>query len=122
VTTGDKLGSGTDANVSLTLFGALGDSGVCELKDSETHTNKFEKGHTDIFLVNCLDLGNITKLRIWHDNKGLGSSWYLSRVTVMEEDSHSRFEFPCDQWLSSSEGDNQVLRELLCKEVRGFAR
>lgn len=42
--TGNERGSGTDANVFLTIFGEHGDSGERPLKHSETHTNKFEKG------------------------------------------------------------------------------
>lgn len=41
--TGDVSGAGTDANVFITLFGDLGDSGEKKLIKSETHKNKFER-------------------------------------------------------------------------------
>ena len=45
VYTGDVSGAGTDANVFLTIFGDKGDTGERKLAKSETHTDKFEKGH-----------------------------------------------------------------------------
>ena len=45
VFTGDVSGGGTDANVFLTVFGQLGDSGERKLLKSETHRNKFERNH-----------------------------------------------------------------------------
>ena len=44
VTTGDVYGAGTDANVFLTMYGDLGDTGERKLSKSETNTNKFERG------------------------------------------------------------------------------
>lgn len=43
VVTGDEFGCGTDANVFVTIFGELGDSGEKKLVNSETHKNKFER-------------------------------------------------------------------------------
>ena len=58
VTTGDLNGSGTDANVFLIMFGEYGDSGEIELKNSETYKDKFERGHTDVFMLkDILSLG-----------------------------------------------------------------
>ncbi|MED6285501.1 hypothetical protein CHARACLAT_029959, partial [Characodon lateralis] len=44
VMTGDVNGAGTDANVFLTIYGDLGDTGERKLNKSETNTNKFERG------------------------------------------------------------------------------
>ena len=43
VFTGDVRGSGTNANVFLTLYGENGDSGERKLSKSETHVDKFER-------------------------------------------------------------------------------
>ena len=51
VVTGDLSGSGTDANVFLIIFGEYGDSGEIALENSETYKDKFERGHTDVFLL-----------------------------------------------------------------------
>lgn len=42
--TGDVYGGGTDANVFLTIYGDLGDTGERKLSKSETNGNKFERG------------------------------------------------------------------------------
>lgn len=44
VMTGDVYGAGTDANVFLTVYGDLGDTGERKLRKSETNSNKFERG------------------------------------------------------------------------------
>lgn len=66
-------GAGTDANVSLILFGENGDSGTLALKESNK-SNKFERNQMDEFnFLDMLSLGDLCKVRIWHDNKGQGS-------------------------------------------------
>ena len=55
VVTGDERGAGTDANVSLTLFGENGDSGKRVLK--QRFRNLFERGQTDHFTIEATDLG-----------------------------------------------------------------
>lgn len=48
VFTGDVYGAGTDANVYLTMYGDLGDTGERKLSKSETNMNKFERGQVQI--------------------------------------------------------------------------
>lgn len=50
VYTGDVSRAGTDANVFLTIFGDKGDSGERKLVKSETHTDKFERGHVSLLI------------------------------------------------------------------------
>lgn len=75
VTTGDIKGAGTDANVFATVFGEHGDTGERKLAKSSTHRDKFERGHDDVFEIEALDLGDLERLRIRHDNWGLGADW-----------------------------------------------
>ena len=71
VKTSDLRGAGTDANVYVILFGVNGDSGELHLKDSETSKSPFQNGQVDVFTVKgILSLGELSKLRVWHDNKG----------------------------------------------------
>ena len=63
-------GSGTDANVWITIFGENGDSGTLPLKESN-RSNKFERKQVDTFHVSdILSLGELSKVRVWHDNSG----------------------------------------------------
>lgn len=64
-------GAGTDANVYCVLFGENGDSGELHLKESESGKSPFENNQLDTFAFpKMLSLGQLIKLRIWHDNKG----------------------------------------------------
>ena len=70
--TSDVSGAGTDANVYVILFGSNGDSGEIHLKKSETNKSPFENNQTDVFTINdLLSLGELSKCRVWHDNKGM---------------------------------------------------
>lgn len=76
-------GAGTDANVSLILFGEYGDSGTLPLKESNK-SNKFERNQMDEFSFSeMLSLGDLCKVRIWHDNKGQDSDMGGGRVWNM---------------------------------------
>ncbi len=78
VRTSDVRGAGTDANVSITLFGTATpgiSSGPHKLENS---ANNFERGASDVFEVEAREaLGMLSALRIGHDNTGLGPSWHL---------------------------------------------
>ena len=72
VKTSEEKGAGTDANVYVCLFGEHGDSGPLHLNNSETNKSPFETKQSDVFTMNeILSLGELTKCRVWHDNKGL---------------------------------------------------
>lgn len=63
-------GSGTDANVWIIIFGENGDSGTLALKESNK-SNKFERKQVDTFhFSDILSLGELSKVRVWHDNAG----------------------------------------------------
>lgn len=69
--TSNVKGAGTDANVYVILFGDNGDSGDLHLKKSETFKDPFENDQLDVFTFNnMLSLGELSKCRVWHDNKG----------------------------------------------------
>jgi hypothetical protein len=111
VFTSDIKGSGTDANIFCTIYGTNGDTGVRALKDSATNSNKFERGQDDVFNIEAVDLGKIERLKIWHDNAGMGAAWHLDRVEM--HFGNDKLIFPCEQWLSSSDGDGQICRDLI---------
>jgi hypothetical protein len=59
---GDVRGAGTDANVSIELYGANGKSGPKKL---DAKGNPFERAAQDTFSVESIDLGELSKIRIW---------------------------------------------------------
>ncbi len=62
--------------------------------------------------LECLDLGRLKMLAVWHDNKGMGAAWHLEKIAVKNTASGVSTEFPCNMWLSKSDGDKQLRREL----------
>lgn len=119
VKTGDVLGAGTDANVFMVIFGEHGDSGELALKNSETYKDKFERNHTDVFsFKNFLSLGELTKVRIWHDNKFLKANWFLESVEIINESNDEKYLFPCNRWLAKDKDDGSLVRELTCANAK----
>lgn len=55
VVTGKESGAGTNANVLLTLYGSVSDSGKRPL--TQAFRDLFEKGQTDHFQLEAIDLG-----------------------------------------------------------------
>lgn len=98
IKTGEKKNAGTDANVFASLFGENDDTGmismgfwhivvgetllpglkkdnnfpigIINLKACKNYKNKFELGMINEFTVEAVDLGELEKIRIGHDNKG----------------------------------------------------
>ncbi|XP_048875144.1 lipoxygenase homology domain-containing protein 1-like isoform X4 [Brienomyrus brachyistius] len=114
VKTSDVSAAGTDANVFLIVFGEYGDTGKLALKECNK-ANKFERKQMDTFrFADVLSLGDLSKVRVWHDNSGLAPGWHLEYIDVKDEILDQTFRFPCDRWLAKSEDDSQILRELPC--------
>ncbi|CAL8345253.1 unnamed protein product [Lota lota] len=114
VATSDAGGAGTDANVFLIIFGEYGDTGTMALKESGAR-NKFERKMKDVFrFPDMLSLGELSKIRIWHDNKGPAPGWHLEYIDVKDETMGETFRFPCDRWLAKNMDDGQIMRDLAC--------
>jgi hypothetical protein len=82
ITTADKDGAGTDANVIVQLIGSTGttppvflDIGGCQ---------DFERGHTDFFDIFAASVGNISMVRLAHDGTKTRPDWLVSAVGVEE--------------------------------------
>lgn len=82
----DFTGAGTDANVFLIVFGENGDTGTLALKES-SNRNKFERKQVDVFrFLDVLSLGELSKVRVWHDNKGEHTSHFYTLQSVLCSD------------------------------------
>ena len=77
--TGDVMGGGTNANVFITLFGKTGTTRKIHLKNNSK--TMFNRGSSDTFRVKTNCVGPMKKVRIEHDNTGIGAGWYLERVS-----------------------------------------
>ncbi|XP_071760769.2 lipoxygenase homology domain-containing protein 1 [Centroberyx gerrardi] len=119
VITGDVYGAGTDANVFLTIYGDLGDTGERKLSKSETNSNKFERGSVDKFTIEAVDLGQVFKIKIRHDNSMVSADWYLDQVEVVDVDTEEVFLFLCERWLSRKREDRRIARVFYVKGYEG---
>eukprot|EP00873_Tetraselmis_striata_P010472 jgi/Tetstr1/430736/TSEL_020527.t1 len=108
--TGDVRGAGTDANVFVNLHGSSGDTGkkVLHAKGKAD----FERGQVDTFDIHGPPIGNLERLRIGHDNKGIGASWHCKQVDVQCPGDSGWVTFPCNRWFDLNQDDGAIEREL----------
>ncbi|KAL2778056.1 lipoxygenase homology domain-containing protein 1 isoform 1 [Daubentonia madagascariensis] len=118
IKTGDKKNAGTDANVFITLFGTQDDTGMTLLKSSKTNSDKFERDSIEIFTVETLDLGDLWKVRIGHDNTGKAPGWFVDWVEVDAPSLGKCMTFPCGRWLAKNEDDGAIVRDLFHAELQ----
>lgn len=113
VITGDQKGAGTDANVFITVYGTNGESGRRQLRQS--FRNLFERDQTDRFMLEMLDMGELHKIRMEHDNSGLSPGWLLDRVEVTNTSNGVTTVFICGKWLDKNKADGQIARVIYTK-------
>ena len=73
--------AGTDANIYIIVSGVNGSSKKVLLADNTKEKKLFEKNSVDKFNIRMHSLGNLHKIRIEHDGKGMGAGWFLDRVS-----------------------------------------
>jgi hypothetical protein len=92
-----------------------------ELKDEKRKV--FNRGGIDSFIYMCeRPLGNLTYLRVWHDNSGRGNrkaSWYLKYAIVHDLQTREKNYFICEKWLALDKEDGAIDRLLpVCGEAQ----
>ncbi|XP_070847293.1 polycystin-1 [Chaetodon trifascialis] len=122
VKTGWRRGAGTTAHVGISLYG-VNKSGSRHLQ----RDGAFQRGSLDQFHVETDDnLGEVWKIRIWHDNTGLDPSWYVQHVVVWDAQTDHMFFFLLEDWLSVENPKNgTVEKEVLAscpEELSRFQR
>ncbi|XP_077358515.1 polycystin-1 isoform X3 [Festucalex cinctus] len=115
VKTGWRHGAGTTAHVGISLYG-VNKSGSRHLQ----RDGAFQRGSLDQFhLETDVSLGEVWKIRIWHDNTGLDPSWYVQHVVVWDPMTDHMFFFLVDDWLSVENPKNGTVEKeilALCPE------
>ncbi len=69
----------------------------------------------DTFTLEAVDLGQVFKIRIRHDNSMLSAEWYLEQVEVVDQDTEEVFLFLCERWLSRKKEDKRIDRVFYVK-------
>ena len=81
VYTSNIKNAGTNANVHIQIFGTKHATSLIPLGGKENNDEDlFEPGNCDSFQVNLPDIGNPSKIKIGHDNKGMLAGWHLDKV------------------------------------------
>ncbi|XP_046394318.1 polyunsaturated fatty acid 5-lipoxygenase-like [Ischnura elegans] len=100
VTTGDRQGAGTDANVWLCIVDDLGNVTPDVLLDNLLQ-NDHERGQTYSYPIWKLGemKGKVHKVVVWRDEAGIGDHWFLDRVEVEDRRRNTRHVFPLQRWV-----------------------
>ncbi|XP_046562580.1 uncharacterized protein LOC124271469 [Haliotis rubra] len=95
-TSGDGY-AGTDATVSMIIYGEKGNSG------SRRMSGSFEKRDVDTTNLSIDEIGRIRSIRIWHNDAGSYAGWKLDWVHIEElSEPGVKYEFGCNCWLEGS--------------------
>ena len=101
VKTGDRLFSGTDANVYVRLCCNNGNKSEEKLLD-RIFINDLETGQVENFyLKDQVYLPSIDYIEIWRDDTGILDNWYVDFIKVKNTTSDAEFEFPVFRWLKA---------------------
>ena len=103
--------AGTTANIAMTMTGEHGESHPFLLKSS--HWTTLARGSVNSLLVTTSEsLGEISYVRVWHDNFGDDPAWYLKQICIREIAVNRVWHFICERWLAIDEGDGLIDRIL----------
>ncbi len=76
-------------------------------------TYPWEHGPAYVALqITAPEVDPLVKVRIGHDDSGMGSAWHLDYVEITNKGTGKRFMFPCNKWFSKSKDDFQIERDL----------
>ncbi|CAF1500333.1 unnamed protein product [Adineta steineri] len=104
------ISSTTTANPYIAVAGILGSTKVIPLPSKNTPEVKFKHKN----------LGQLTTLRIGHDNTGLMPRWNLDHVLVRNQLTNNVYRFPCGRWLGKGVDDDSLERLLFVDTTGSF--
>lgn len=66
----------------LSPTAAQGEAGPLLLDNPK---NNFERGDTDVFNIKAADVGDLHRIKLWHDNKGMGAAWHCEMIIITSQ-------------------------------------
>ncbi|OWF55928.1 Polycystin-1 [Mizuhopecten yessoensis] len=122
VVTGKQRNAGTSAHVGIKLYGEYG-------KSNRKHLSKkgaFQRNCQDSFIIaHDTNLGDISKVFVWHDNHGLDPSWYMVQVIVRDLQTDQKYYFFGNIWLTLEKEHGFIQKEIYAAgsaEIQKFTR
>eukprot|EP00111_Clytia_hemisphaerica_P007273 TCONS_00021135-protein len=111
IVTGAGFGCGTTANVFCILSGEKGKTQIIPLRYEGR--KMFQSRSTVAIKVHLpTNIGNLTSIRVFHDNSGTSPSWFLRSILAIDLQNHQNYNFVCDKWLAVESKDGQIERNL----------
>lgn len=85
----------------MVLYGDSGRSSPeIKLQKSETYLTPFRRDQLDIFNSEQIKgLGDLTKIKVWHDNTGAKPAWNVRSIYVQDKKSEKVYNFDCNVWI-----------------------
>jgi hypothetical protein len=117
--TADERWAGTDANVFIQIYG---DGTKTEQKTLNDRSDNFERGAIDTFKLEEINVGEITKIRLGHDDAKMNAGWMVHKVVISKKNAKNEIEktiFVCNRWFDKKKDDNQIIRELVPTDESG---
>jgi len=111
VKTANISGSGTDAKISISLFGTEDELLNIPLLTSLNNKDPFETNALDVFSFENRNIGKLTKINVGHDDSGLSSAWNLDYVKVIINKVET-YNFNANRWLDKDNGDKKIRVDL----------
>jgi hypothetical protein len=96
------------SEVYLTMFGSKASS----QEFNPASTGRPEPGDPSTYRVALTDLGDVQRVRVRHEDTGVGPGCYLDRVVVRAVGTLQMWEFVCQEWLARQKGDGATERTL----------
>ena len=66
----------------------------------------------DLFRFQCTDLGQLQRVRVRHDDTGVGPGWFLEWLEVCRCEDGKVWRLPYGHWLDAGEGEGVLECEL----------
>ena len=122
VQTGMWKGYGTTANIGLIIYGEQGVTPALPLSDPELNKIFFARGSINNFTLSLPEtLGNLVKIKIWHDNSGKSPAWFFQQVQIVDKQTGEKWHFLGNRWLAVEKGTGQIEVELKVADKRELA-
>ena len=102
--------AGTSAHIGVKLYGDKGKSGRRHLHK----VNGFQRGSQEVITIASERyLGELKKIKLWHDNAGLDPDWYLSKVLVIDVMAEVQYIFRANCWFTLRQDRGNITKELV---------
>nr|XP_015208918.1 PREDICTED: oxygen-regulated protein 1 [Lepisosteus oculatus] len=109
---------GTQAQVSLWIYGSEGNAGPILLEKSNRDT-LFSPKQEDEFQLAMTNIGEIYKIRIGHDGTSDHPDWNLQSVSLRKNKDGPTLQFSVNRWLSRNHGNGDILCEVAAMKEDG---